>query len=93
MATKDLEVESRFQQVERRAYAAEERLNALEQRVSAVSQLTKKLDEFAAGVAIHSARLDELAVTHQTAIGSVATSFETKMAFVNETLKEVRSKI
>ena len=76
---KDLEVENRFQQIERRAYAAEERLSVMEQRISATSQLTERLDEFAAGVAVHAARLDELTVTHQTAIEALAATLGAKL--------------
>ena len=90
---KDLEVENRFQQIERRAYAAEERLSVMEQRISATSQLTERLDEFAAGVAVHAARLDELTVTHQTAIEALAATLGAKLEIIEAAFKDCHLKI
>ena len=90
VTAKDLEVEDRFQQIERRANVVEERLNMMEQRIGVTSLLAEKLDGFAAGVAVHAARLDELAVTHQTAITTLGTVFEAKLEVMEAAFKELQ---
>ena len=86
-------MEDRFGQLERRAHAAEERLNAAEQRIDATSRLAEKLDDFAAEVAKHSGRLDDLNSGHQKAIETLATTFEEKLRIIEGTFEGCDRKI
>ena len=72
-------MESRFEQLERRANAAEERLKAAEQHIKATGQLAEKLDGFAAGMTDYSGRLDRINIAHQKAIEMLADTLDEKL--------------
>ena len=88
-----IEVEDRFAQIERRVQATEERLNAAEQRIDATGRLAEKLDGFAAEVAKHATRLDELGTIHQKAIETLATTIEGKLSIVEAAFEGCDRKI
>ena len=88
MAARDLEVENRLALFERRTIAAEEGLNAVDQRLGATARLVERLDEYAASVAAHSARLDDLTVEHRAAIEALAANFEAKLKTIEKAFKD-----
>ena len=85
--------EERLAKLERHARTTEGRLNTAEPRIDATGQLAGQLDGFAAGVAAHSARLDELTVAHQTAIEALGATFEAKLEIIEAAFKDGDRKI
>ena len=75
-------MEARLGQLEWHARATDARLVAAEQHIEITGQLAVRLDSFAAGVAAHSSRLDELSAAQQQAIETLAKKFEDKLQII-----------
>ena len=81
-------MEARLGRLEWHASTTDARLGTAEQHIEIVGQLAARLDGFAAGVAAHSSRLDELSAAQQQAIETLAKKFEDKLKIIEEAFEE-----